>query len=194
MQLIRINRSIKSKTDRELLAGFKKDGNSDQLGELYSRYLHLVYGVCLKYFSETEKSKDAVIEIYEKIQNEIVNHEVKNFKSWLYIVTKNYCLMELRKTKSEKIVLFENENALSGFMESEPVLHPLDNEQLNNEKKLNDCIKKLKNEQKNCIRYFYFENKCYREISELLKTTEKKVKSYLQNGKRNVKICMEKKK
>jgi len=195
MQLIPFSKNIKKLHDEELLSEFSKKQNPEVLGELYSRYMHLVYGVCLKYFKEPEKSKDAVINIYEKIQNEIHRHSIKNFKSWLYVVTKNYCLMELRKTKPGRLVLSSDEKELSFFMENEPELHPIDKEQSEEtEKALGDCIEKLKAEQKKCIRLFYFDNKCYREISALLKIEEKKVKSCIQNGKRNLKICMEKKK
>lgn len=164
------------------------------LGELFARYMHLVYGLCLKYFKDTDKSKDAVIAIYEKIQNTIHKHQVDNFKNWLYVVSKNYCLMELRKTKSNKLQLTSDENELAFFMEKESVLHPIDEEQNDAlEKALAECLKKLKAEQKECIRMFYYENKCYREISDKMAAEEKKVKSFIQNGKRNLKICMEKK-
>jgi len=192
MQLISINKNRRNKTDTELLGFYLKTGDFNILGELYSRYMHLVYGVCLKYFKEPEKAKDAVIEIYEKIQSEIYKHDVKNFKSWLYVVTKNYCLMELRKTKKGELVLVENDEELAGFMENSAELHPIDkdrNEAL--EKALADCIARLKNEQQKCINLFYFENRCYREIAEHLKIEEKKVKSFIQNGKRNLKICLE---
>lgn len=194
MQLIPISRNKKKLNDRELLDHFLKSGNVDFLGELYSRYMYLVFGVCLKYFKEPEKSKDAVILIYEQIQHTIHKHKIQNFKNWLYVVTKNHCLMELRKTKTGKLIFPGNEVELESFMENEPELHPIDKKQdENREKALMDCIEKLKAEQKECIRMFYFNNKCYRDIAERMKIEEKKVKSYIQNGKRNLKICMENK-
>jgi len=195
MQLIPFNHKKKNKTDRELLGAFLQDRDIEILGKLYSRYMHLIYGVCLKYFKEPEKAKDIVIELFEKVQTEIQRHEIKNFKSWLYVVTKNHCLMELRKTKAGEIILVSSDEELAHFMENETELHPIDSEA--NEKletALNECIEKLKTEQKKCIRLFYFKNKCYREIAELLKLEEKKVKSFIQNGKRNLKICLEKQK
>ncbi len=195
MQLIPFSRKKKNRTDEELLSIYIEKQDNEVLGELYSRYMHLVYGVCLKYFKEPEKSKDAVIQVYEKIQSEIHKHSVKNFKSWLYVVTKNHCLMELRKRKSGELVLTSSDEELEIFMENETDLHPLDKESnASLEKALTDCIEKLKTEQKSCIRLFYFANKCYQEISDQLKIEEKKVKSYIQNGKRNLKICLDKQK
>jgi RNA polymerase sigma-70 factor (ECF subfamily) len=192
MQLISFNKNRRNKNDTELLGIYLKTGDFDVLGELYARYMHLVYGVCLKYFKEPEKAKDTVIEIYEKIQAEIYRHKIKNFKSWLYVVTKNYCLMELRKTKKGELVLVENDEKLVGFMETDAELHPIDKERDDTlEKALADCIARLKEEQQKCINLFYFENLCYREIAEQLKIEEKKVKSFIQNGKRNLKICLE---
>lgn len=195
MQLIPFYRKKKNRSDGELLSLYIEKQDHEVLGELYSRHMHLVYGVCLKYFKAPEKSKDAVIQIYEKIQFEIHKHSVKNFKSWLYVVTKNHCLMELRKRKPGELILTSSDEELAVFMENEPELHPIDEEpSASLEKALANCIEKLKAEQKSCIRLFYFENKCYQEISIQLKTEEKKVKSYIQNGKRNLKICLGKQK
>lgn len=195
MQLIPFHNKKKEKPDDELLSNYLETRNMEILGELFARHMHLVYGVCLKYFKEPEKSKDSVIIIFEKIVVEIDKYEISNFKSWLYVVTKNFCLMDLRKTKSGKTILISNDEELSGFMENDTELHPIDKEpKETNEKALNDCIEKLKAEQKMCIRLFYFENKSYREICSQLKLEEKKVKSFIQNGKRNLKICLEKQK
>lgn len=192
MQLIPLKRNKNNKTDNELLDIYLKNNNQEVLGELYSRYMYLVYGVCIKYFKNRERAKDAVIELYEKILIEIHKHEIKNFKSWLYVVTKNYCLMELRKRKPGELILTSSDEELAGFMENKPELHPIDKERDESlEQALADCIAKLKAEQQKCIQLFYYENRCYREIAELLKIEEKKVKSFIQNGKRNLKICLE---
>lgn len=162
------------------------------MGTLYSRYMHLVYGVCLKYFQDRERSRDLVMHIFEKLVVEVPRHEIRNFRSWLYVLTKNTCLMEIRKEKSrsekETIFFIEQEN----FMESEDKLHPVDEDPEKWTDALRDCISRLKEEQKVCIELFYYKEKCYREISGILGLDEKKVKSYLQNGKRNLKICLEK--
>jgi RNA polymerase sigma-70 factor (ECF subfamily) len=194
MQLIPFRKQKKEKSDGELLADYQNSRDMEILGELYQRYMHLVYGVCLKYFGEREKSKDAVIQIFEKLVIEVEKHEISNFKSWLFVVSKNHCLMELRKTKPGKTMLISDEREMAVFMEKEPELHPIDKEPEEiNEKALNDCIERLKEEQKQCVRLFYFENKSYREIGSVLNLEEKKVKSFIQNGKRNLKICLESK-
>ena len=195
MRLTLFQKNIRKLSDDELLNLFQKKIETEYLGELYKRYMHLVYGVCLKYYKDVEQAKDAVIEIYEKLQADLPNQQIKNFKSWLYVVTKNHCLMELRKNKSRKIVLTSNNEELTIFMENKAELHPIDREN-NSEKTANaleDCIKRLKAEQKQSIRLFYFESKSYREIADELKTEIKRIKSLIQNGKRNLKICLESK-
>lgn len=191
MRLTFFQKNIRKLSDEELLNLFQKNLETEYLGELYTRYIHLVYGVCLKYYKDVERAKDAVIEIYEKLQADLPNQQIKNFKSWLYVVSKNHCLMELRKNKSQKIVLTSSDETLTVFMENEPELHPIDREETT--EALEDCIKRLKAEQKQSIRLFYFENKSYREIADELKTEIKKIKSLIQNGKRNLKICLERK-
>ncbi len=194
MQLSPFHKRKKEQSDEKLLSDYLKSRDMEILGELYKRYMYLVYGVCLKYFKDREKSQDAVMQIFEKLVIEIDKHEIRNFKSWLYVVSKNFCLMEIRKTKSEKVISVSNENEMVLFMESAGDLHPIDREPDEvNEIALNECIEKLKKEQKSCIKLFYFDNKSYREICTILKLEEKKVKSFIQNGKRNLKICLENK-
>jgi RNA polymerase sigma-70 factor (ECF subfamily) len=183
---------LNSCSDAELVSGFLQNRNNEWLGELFGRYIHLVFGVCIKYLKDRGKAEDMVILIYEKIQNEIDRHEIRNFKSWLYVVTKNLCLMELRKAENKAIHFVPDEKIMDYYMENAPELHPLDNEEKISDKALDGCIEKLKLEQKECIKQFYFENRCYREIADLLNIEEKEVKSRLQNAKRNLKICLEK--
>jgi RNA polymerase sigma-70 factor (ECF subfamily) len=177
-------------TDEALLGQFRDSGNLDLLGELYSRYIHLVYGVALKYLSSREDAQDAVMHIFEKLVHEVPKHEVENFKSWLYVMVKNHCFMELRSRKSDERRL-EGLKTEQEFMESDAEVHPLDREDEDLEDALKACMEQLKAEQRTCIELFYFEKLSYSEIAERLDLDEKKVKSHLQNGKRNLKICLE---
>jgi RNA polymerase sigma-70 factor, ECF subfamily len=188
-------KNISTKADEDLVLEFRSGGDLEILGELYSRYMHLVYGVCLKYLKDREGSKDAVMQIFEKLIIEIPKHKIENFRSWLHVVTKNYCLMQLRSGRSENEKLTEWMKDPVIFMESVTDLHPLDKDEDSGsvDQDLEDCIERLKEEQKKCIRQFYFENRCYNEIAADTGLDIKKVKSYLQNGKRNLKICLEEK-
>jgi RNA polymerase sigma-70 factor, ECF subfamily len=180
-------------SDEDLLRNFTSSGNLEVLGELYTRYMHLVYGVCLKYLKNRDESQDAVMQIFEKLITEIPKQRIENFRNWLHVVTKNYCLMQLRsqKTKIERFNEWINDPTV--FMEPDQFLHPIDSNEQDLEKGLADCIERLKDEQKECIRQFYYENRCYNEISDKLGIDEKKVKSHLQNAKRNLKLCLEEK-
>ena len=185
--------NIINESDDRLIAKFKSTGDLEYLGKLFDKYMHLVYGVCLKYLKEREASQDATMQIFEKLMVELPKREIDNFKPWLHVITKNHCLMQLR---SQKIKFAQQEKLVSEqdyFMESSIELH------LNNEpvlehdlETLRKCIEQLKSEQKECVSLFYLEEKCYQEISDELNFELKKVKSFIQNGKRNLKICMEK--
>lgn len=182
--------SSEKDSDKNLILRFKETQDLEILGELYNRYTHLIYGVCLKYLKSREESQDSVIQIFELLITEIPKHEIDVFKSWLYGVTRNYCLMKLRKQKvqNKKNEQFHKDS----FMENYHEMHPLDKEEtVDLSDALNNCIEKLKEEQKESIKLFYLEERCYKEISEELHIEEKKVKSYIQNGKRNLKICLE---
>ena len=181
-------RSLASSTDEALLDAFKQNADQQMLAQLYLRYTDLVYGVCLKYLKNAETAKDAVMNIYQELLTKLQTHEVDNFKSWLYVVAKNHCLMQLRKEKKMITVEFT-----SAVMQSEDFTH-LDSvlEKENELKKLEFCIENLPGEQKQSIRLFYLENKCYNEIVDTTGFDWNKVRSLIQNGRRNLKICMEK--
>lgn len=184
-------KTSKSATDEELIARFSSDGDLEALGELYSGYMHLVYGVCLKYLKDREASQDAVMQIFEKLITEIPKQKIENFRGWLHVVTKNFCLMQIRSAKARDSHLREWTISQDNFMESGYELHPIDREDNGMDEALADCIEKLKDEQKECIRQFYYENRSYSEIAANMGADVNKVKSYLQNGKRNLKLCLE---
>ncbi len=188
--MFRLKKNLESKEDQHLLQEYVKQGDLDMLGELFGRYMHLVFGVALKYFGNREVAKDAVSQIFERLIIEIPKFEIQNFKSWLFVVTKNFCLMEIRKEKSHRN-RFEKFSADQN-MESSEFLHPID-EVTNTsvEDDLKHCIERLKVVQKQCVVLFYYQEKGYKEIAEELEFPEKKVKSYIQNGKRNLRICLE---
>jgi RNA polymerase sigma-70 factor (ECF subfamily) len=191
MPLIFLRKRVTKEKDEELLNRFRKDGDLEILGRLYERYMHLVYGVCLKYLEEREAAKDEVMNIFEKLAKGMPEQEINNFKTWLYVVTRNHCLMVLRSRKREAIHREVMLNDPTFFMEKETEMHPVENDEVIDMKRLEECIGKLKDEQKSCIQLFYYEGYGYKEICRKLGIEEKKVKSYVQNGKRNLRICME---
>ena len=189
--LKKIHSKFDGSDDLVLLKEFKERGDLEILGELFQRYMHLVYGVCLKYLENRDDAQDAVMQVFEKLVEEAGRHEIQNFKSWLYVLTKNYCLMQIRsgKTVKRKQDAWEKDQDIS--VEFYPELHPIDKDSANLDEALEECIDRLKDEQKDCINLFYFQDWSYRQIAEILKMDEKKVKSHLQNAKRNLKICLE---
>lgn len=174
--------------DKELVALFRTSGNMEVLAVLFQRYMDLLYGVCLKYLKQPEAAKDAVMQIFEELVAKLPKHEVDNFKSWLYTLAKNYCLMQLRTPKNLKTTEFNPDS-----MQLEEEMH-LNGIQLKEEnlQKLERCLETLSTEQKKSVELFYLQNKCYKEIAEETGIEWNKVRSFIQNGRRNLKICMEK--
>ena len=174
--------------DKELVNLFRTSGNMEVLAVLFQRYMDLLYGVCLKYLKQPETAKDAVMQIFEELVTKLPKHEVDNFKSWLYTLAKNYCLMQLRTPKNLKTTEFKVES-----MQLEEEAH-LNGIQLKEEnlQKLERCLQTLSTEQKKAVELFYLQNKCYKEIAEATGIEWNKIRSFIQNGRRNLKICMEK--
>ncbi|HMR18324.1 MAG TPA: sigma-70 family RNA polymerase sigma factor [Sphingobacterium sp.] len=177
--------------ERELLLQYRSTGNLEVLGKLYSPYMSLLYGVCYRYLQDTDKSQDAVMHIFEELIVKLRAHEIDNFKSWLYVYARNYCLMQLRKGKRTNYVDIED-----NLYETELKLGQEDPKKWeeNDYEKLEGCMRTLNEEQEQCVRLFYFEQMCYKDIADRTGYDLNKVKSNIQNGKRNLKICMESKK
>ena len=184
MIFFKTDRDIGHKSDEDLLQEFTATGDLEVLGRLYSGYMPLVYGVCLKYLKDREESKDAVMQVFEKLIAEIPKQKIGNFRNWLHIVTKNYCLMQLRsqKTQDERMSEWMADSAI--FMENSFYLHPIDEEVQQFDIALADCIERLKGEQKQCIRQFYYDNRCYNEIAINLNLEEKKSEKSLTECKK----------
>jgi RNA polymerase sigma factor (sigma-70 family) len=175
-----------SADDDKLLANYRQSGDLTVLGKLYEKQMPLVYGVCLKYLKDEEQAKDAVMGIFEELIMKIKQHDIKQFRGWLYVLSRNYCLMQLRADKKIEVI------NLDDVMEFSLVLHPDDNNREAAMQALEKCMDKLPGNQKQSIDLFYLKEKCYKEITILTGFTLNEVKSYIQNGKRNLKICLEK--
>jgi len=183
-------------TDNELIASFRKSGDNSFVGELFKRYSHLVFGVCMKYLKDEDESKDAVMLVFEKLPEDLKKYQVENFKSWLHTTAKNHCLMKLRSERTINLKAEEYKKDFPVLMESDYVLH-LDSDNENDNEfylsHLGNAIEQLNNEQRTCIDLFYLNGKCYNEVAEMTGYSLNEVKSYIQNGKRNLKIFIQSK-
>lgn len=181
----------KYSTDEELLNNFYKTNDDYWLGILLQRYSMLLLGVCMKYLNDEESAKDSVQEIFLHTLNEIKKHKVSYFKGWIYSVSKNHCLIKIRKQKHAVLKteeLFDDkhdrgeDNELQQKLEKENIFE-----------NLHDSLDELNSEQRRCVELFYLENKSYKEIEQITGFSILQVKSFIQNGKRNLKQFMEKK-
>lgn len=172
--------------DNELLQNFYKDHNNEWLGILLPRYTLLLLGVCMKYLKNETDAKDCVQQIFLKVINELHKYKVEYFKSWIYMIAKNHCLMKLRD--KGKLTAELNENITSVIDEAGEKMSEVEKDNLMN--KMMEAMKQLNPEQQRCVRLFYLEKKSYAEIAEITGFTALQVKSYIQNGKRNLRLMM----
>ena len=175
-------------SDEELVHRYRNSHDPAYVGELYVRYTHLVYGVCLKYFQNDADAQDAVMQIFEKLIKELKKHHVETFKPWLHTVVKNHCMMQFRKDAVENKRETELKKTVKEAVENTDTDH-LDKE---DEKELmqiylSSGMDTLKEEQRKCIELFYLREKSYQQIVEETGYSMNEVKSYIQNGKRNLK-------
>ena len=175
-------------TDEELLGDYRTSHDLKVLGTLFDRYLELVYGLCLRYLGQDASAQDAVMGIFEALINKAAAHEVREFRPWLYVLARNYCLMELRRLKRKP-----EESIDPADMQSLDLEHP-DDEGRDKEERLavlNECMDSLNAEQKDCVSRFYLAGMSYKEIAEEKDLPLGKVRSHIQNGRRMLKLCVE---
>lgn len=180
------------KTDAQLVCEYKESLNNQIIGELYNRYNHIVFGVALKYLKDTELAQDALLDIFNNLFDQIAKYKIDDFKSWLLTVTRNHSLKILKDlSKTSPLEYADTKNLAVDFMENE---HEIDliNSKEKQLKQLEIALTKLKPKQQQCVTLFYIEDKSYQDIVELTGYDIKKVKSYIQNGKRNLQILMTK--
>jgi RNA polymerase sigma-70 factor (ECF subfamily) len=177
-------------SDQELLEKFQHSRESEWLGILLQRYTLLLLGVCMKYLKNEEEAKDGVQQVFLKAITELHKYKVDYFKSWIYMVAKNHCLMKIRERQGKQatelkehlVVVSEDETLKAEILEKDKQLDLM-----------TQCLKELNPEQQQCVTLFYFEKKSYQEIVAITGYSMLQVKSYIQNGKRNLKISLEKK-
>jgi len=179
--------SYKQLSDKELADLYKSSANQDLLATLYNRYSDLLFGVSMKYLKNTDAASDACADIYVELVGKMLKHEVIQVKAWLHTVARNHCLMKLRGDKKMPTDEFPEH-----LMQSEADWHP-DNavERENKLTSLEDCMETLKTEQRQAVSLFYMEQKSYNEIAELTGIPWNNIRSHIQNGRRNLKNCMD---
>lgn len=173
--------------DQTLIAAYRQSADLKVVATLYQRYLDLLYGVCLKYLGEPEAAKDSVMDIFEELSRKLLIHEVAQFKGWLYTLAKNHCLMKLRSAGRTRTQTFDPE-----LVQTEDDWHLKDRMEKEDQfDRLSTCMETLPPDQKTVITLFYLQDKCYKEIETLTGMEWNKVRSHIQNGRRNLRLCMQ---
>ncbi len=175
-------------SDTGIILEYRKKKKPDLLAPLFERYMHLVFGICMKYLKNIEEAEDASMDILENLFDKLLKHEIDNFPAWLHSLSKNHCLMILRSKKKFISVLNEEEGIklLENFVESDSDLH-LYNKHEADLSLMEEVLTKLDDEQASCISLFYLAGNSYQEVAKKTGFSIKQVKSHIQNGKRNLK-------
>jgi RNA polymerase sigma-70 factor (ECF subfamily) len=176
-------------SDNDLINIFLEKNDNEIIGVFFERYSHLVLGLCLKYLKNKDEAQDAVIQIFSGLLTDLKKYKIEFFKSWLYVYSKNFCLMELRKKQSalkKELELKENVHLIMDYSNPEHLI--IKEKQIT---LLQSAINSLNSQQKIFIELFFMENKSYTEIEKVTKFSANEVKSHIQNGKRNLKLKME---
>lgn len=186
------DKDLHSLNDEQLIVRYAQTGNKEIIGLLYQRYTHLLFALCFKFLGNEADAEDMVMQVFEKLFDLLKVQQVQHFKSWIYTLTRNECLMQLRHKKSTDKLKEENLKKLDAeIMENIPGEHPYSGNIEHRIRNLPDAIVKLSTEQKMCIELFYLNEQSYLQIQQSTGFTYNEVKSHIQNAKRNLKLMME---
>jgi len=180
-------------SDATLLDLYKKNKDTKWLGFLFERYALLVFGVCMKYLKQVNDAQDATQQVFEKAFSEIQKYEVVYFKSWIYSIAKNHCLMQLRGKGHQPVLLESFPEDMLERTDSQTSLIQNENWLEQQSAELNQALQEISHDQKICIELFYFQKLSYKEIEQKTGYSFQQVKSHIQNGKRNLRIILEQK-
>ena len=178
-------------SDEELLKRYKETSNKEVFADLFKKHATVVYGTCLFYLQDKDEAQDATMQLFEKLMIDINNREIDNFKGWLSFVVRNHCISLIRKQKSQtkNVKLYYEFEYQDVNFEIEDAINRVGDEQMLGQMK--NCLPKLKEAQRICIELFYLKNKSYQDIANETGYTLNEIKSYIQNGKRNLKLLIE---
>ena len=182
-------RSLRQLDDLELIRRYQKQGNVRYVAALFKRYSQLISGLCLKYLKHPEDAEDAAMDIFEILCKDLKTHDVQKVDNWLYSVTRYHCLKVIKRRQKTGYATEISDD----FMENGDDHSLQEKEEL--EKLLStmhDSLSNLKEDQRVCIEMFYLKKMSYAEISSATGHDLKKVKSHIQNGKRKLKILIDK--
>ena len=180
------------RTAADYVAAYRATGDLAILGELYEQHMDLVYAVCYNYLRNEDDAKDAVMQLFEQLITDLRRHDVQQFQPWLHSVARNYCLMLLRKNQAhptEPLLVgtaADHDDDRGAFDLTDDLETDIEEDLT----QMEACLKTLPVEQRTCLTLFYLERKSYTDVATLTGYDLKQVKSYLQNGRRNLKICM----
>lgn len=175
--------------ESDLLSKYKEIGETGYFGELYNRYIPLVYGVCLKYLQNTDNARNAVMQLFDELLPQVTNHEIESFKPWLYKEVRNHCIRELHQENNEAGIA----SVIADVEPEEDILHLLYDEDTEKKDVLNDvrrCMDRLPDSQRICITHFFHKKMSYMDIVDKTGYALNTVKSNIENGKQNLKRCI----
>ena len=180
---------LRKLSDEDIISLYKEKQWNSCIDELYQRYSHMVFGVCLKYVKQIENAEDLTLSLFASLTEKLLHHQVQHFKSWLYVSARNSSLMFLRankmnqEIKEDDVLYDDSDQRLDEKLEKDELIESL-----------TMVFEELKKEQRICIQLFYLQKRSYEEITTITQYSLKEVKSHLQNGRRNLKLLLEKRK
>lgn len=168
--------SIKLQTDEELVRLFIVTQRNPYFEELYERCSNKVYRKCLSFVKDQAKAEDFTHDIFLKLIFKLGSYqENARFSTWLYSITYNYCMDQLRINKKRAEVYDDEKLEVPDDTDLNTMFEEPDVEA----KRLNRAMERLTTEEKSVLMMKYQDELSIREISDIFKITESATKMRL---------------
>ena len=179
------------KEDKKLISDYLS-GDERSLEILIARYIKSVYNFAHRNVGKIDMAEDITQEVFIKVWKNLKKYDPdKDFKPWIFQITKNASIDYLRKKKTIPMSNFENENGQNFFAESiaEKPFNIIEN--LSDKKVLADALQNIPDQSRKLINMRNEEGMSFKEISEDLKESINTVKSRYRRAlavlKKNIK-------
>lgn len=168
----------------------------EMLIEAYQKKIfNLAYRIVGNYDDAADLTQEALIRIFKSISG---FKEQSSFSTWVYRITTNVCLDDIRKKKNKKVISLDEEIRVEDGEMKRQIMSddPLPDEIAEKEETrrlVNDAINMLPEEQRMMITLRDIQGLTYDEISEVLDCPSGTVKSRINRARQALKNALLKK-
>jgi len=182
---LKSNNAFEADPDIQLMLDFA-NGDDSAFNQIMGKYKGIVIGITRRYFNDRSRAEDIAQEVFLRIYLSKNKYKPKSkLSTWIYRITANLCLNDIRSRKREEGNLdLINDNTSSTDRELD-IIDKLEIEELN--ETVRSALLSLPERQRLAVILSKYDGLSYQEISKILNCSISAVDSILQRAKQTLK-------